>query len=349
MPLGACMLIVHVYFSFWMPCHARCVNITCAIYLPIWYTCVLLLSMTLTDPSRSLFIAVCMDLYGHVAAATSTGGLTNKRFDRVGDSPVIGAGTRGVWGCAREMSACDVSMCVCACMRVRVRVRVCVRVRVRMYMTQVLHVCMHIYTHAHLYERMPRRALMLIFLPFTMQAHTQTTAPARYHVRDMASNSFAIVLRIRCAPSWNLFPERVWTLLRSMWCTSDCSRFAFVSMRALIAICRVDYVYSIRGRVRVRVCVCMCTWWLWMRMWISMYVWVCLCASACVLPLCTNTLIREMAGSLECRIRAKLRLCSTQRECFAQVCPFSIFDLSLFLFFSFNKLKRFVKLLSSLI
>lgn len=30
---------------------------------------------------------------GHVAAATSTGGLTGKRWGRVGDAPVIGAGT----------------------------------------------------------------------------------------------------------------------------------------------------------------------------------------------------------------------------------------------------------------
>ena len=31
--------------------------------------------------------------HGHLAAATSTGGMTNKRFGRIGDSPVIGAGT----------------------------------------------------------------------------------------------------------------------------------------------------------------------------------------------------------------------------------------------------------------
>lgn len=37
--------------------------------------------------------AVAMDLHGHVAAATSTGGLTNKQYGRVGDSPIIGAGT----------------------------------------------------------------------------------------------------------------------------------------------------------------------------------------------------------------------------------------------------------------
>jgi beta-aspartyl-peptidase (threonine type) len=37
--------------------------------------------------------AVAMDADGHVAAATSTGGLTGKRWGRVGDSPLIGAGT----------------------------------------------------------------------------------------------------------------------------------------------------------------------------------------------------------------------------------------------------------------
>ena len=37
--------------------------------------------------------AVALDAHGHLAAGTSTGGMTNKRFGRVGDSPVIGAGT----------------------------------------------------------------------------------------------------------------------------------------------------------------------------------------------------------------------------------------------------------------
>ena len=36
--------------------------------------------------------AVALDRHGHLAAATSTGGRTNKRFGRVGDSPIIGAG-----------------------------------------------------------------------------------------------------------------------------------------------------------------------------------------------------------------------------------------------------------------
>ena len=36
--------------------------------------------------------AVAVDSEGHVAAATSTGGLTGKRWGRIGDSPIIGAG-----------------------------------------------------------------------------------------------------------------------------------------------------------------------------------------------------------------------------------------------------------------
>jgi beta-aspartyl-peptidase (threonine type) len=37
--------------------------------------------------------AVALDRNGNLAAATSTGGMTNKKFGRVGDSPIIGAGT----------------------------------------------------------------------------------------------------------------------------------------------------------------------------------------------------------------------------------------------------------------
>jgi len=37
--------------------------------------------------------AVALDQNGNIAAATSTGGMTNKRYGRVGDSPMIGAGT----------------------------------------------------------------------------------------------------------------------------------------------------------------------------------------------------------------------------------------------------------------
>jgi beta-aspartyl-peptidase (threonine type) len=37
--------------------------------------------------------AVALDKEGNLAAGTSTGGMTNKRFGRIGDSPIIGAGT----------------------------------------------------------------------------------------------------------------------------------------------------------------------------------------------------------------------------------------------------------------
>lgn len=36
--------------------------------------------------------AACQDIHGNLAAATSTGGLVNKRWGRVGDTPVVGAG-----------------------------------------------------------------------------------------------------------------------------------------------------------------------------------------------------------------------------------------------------------------
>ena len=47
------------------------------------------------DPthSRGTVGAVAIDIHGHLAAGTSTGGMTGKRWGRIGDSPVIGAGT----------------------------------------------------------------------------------------------------------------------------------------------------------------------------------------------------------------------------------------------------------------
>ena len=44
--------------------------------------------------------AIALDKSGHLAAGTSTGGMTNKRFGRIGDSPVIGAGTYADANCA---------------------------------------------------------------------------------------------------------------------------------------------------------------------------------------------------------------------------------------------------------
>jgi beta-aspartyl-peptidase (threonine type) len=47
--------------------------------------------------------AVARDQHGHLAAATSTGGMTNKRYSRIGDTPIIGAGT---WADARCAISC---------------------------------------------------------------------------------------------------------------------------------------------------------------------------------------------------------------------------------------------------
>ena len=47
--------------------------------------------------------AVALDARGHVAAATSTGGMTGKRWGRIGDSPIVGA------GCYADDRSCAVS------------------------------------------------------------------------------------------------------------------------------------------------------------------------------------------------------------------------------------------------
>lgn len=47
------------------------------------------------DPRKKMGTvgAVARDQHGNLAAATSTGGMTNKRYSRIGDSPIIGSGT----------------------------------------------------------------------------------------------------------------------------------------------------------------------------------------------------------------------------------------------------------------
>ncbi|WP_211369426.1 isoaspartyl peptidase/L-asparaginase family protein [Pseudoxanthomonas kalamensis] len=52
----------------------------------------------LDDPYIGTVGAVALDMDGHIAAGTSTGGMTGKQWGRIGDSPVIGAGT---WADAR--------------------------------------------------------------------------------------------------------------------------------------------------------------------------------------------------------------------------------------------------------
>ena len=69
--------------------------------------------------------AVAKDSHGNLAAATSTGGLTGKRFGRVGDSPIIGAGTYA------DNRACAVSATGSGefYIRANVAAAICARVR----------------------------------------------------------------------------------------------------------------------------------------------------------------------------------------------------------------------------
>jgi beta-aspartyl-peptidase (threonine type) len=71
--------------------------------------------------------AVALDHEGHVAAATSTGGLTGKRWGRIGDSPVIGAGTYA------DDRACAVSATGAGEYFIRIGVahEICARVRMK--------------------------------------------------------------------------------------------------------------------------------------------------------------------------------------------------------------------------
>ena len=51
-------------------------------------------------PHHGTVGAVALDAHGHLAVGTSTGGMTDKRYGRVGDSPIIGAGTYANATCA---------------------------------------------------------------------------------------------------------------------------------------------------------------------------------------------------------------------------------------------------------
>lgn len=46
-----------------------------------------------SDDKHGTVGCVALDQYGNIAAGTSTGGMTNKKYGRIGDSPIIGAGT----------------------------------------------------------------------------------------------------------------------------------------------------------------------------------------------------------------------------------------------------------------
>ncbi len=70
--------------------------------------------------------AVALDRRGHLAAATSTGGMVMKRYGRVGDAPIIGAGTWADDGCAVSATGwgeyfirLNVAHDICARMRYR--------------------------------------------------------------------------------------------------------------------------------------------------------------------------------------------------------------------------------------
>ncbi len=47
----------------------------------------------LLEKKKGTVGCVAFDKYGNIAAGTSTGGMTNKKYGRIGDSPIIGAGT----------------------------------------------------------------------------------------------------------------------------------------------------------------------------------------------------------------------------------------------------------------
>ncbi|MCH1539845.1 MAG: isoaspartyl peptidase/L-asparaginase [Candidatus Poseidonia sp.] len=55
------------------------------------------------QPGMGTVGAVALDIHGHVAAATSTGGMTGKPNGRIGDTPIIGAGT---WADATVAVSC---------------------------------------------------------------------------------------------------------------------------------------------------------------------------------------------------------------------------------------------------
>lgn len=53
----------------------------------------IILDHTITDKKFGTVGCVVLDRNGNLAAGTSTGGMTNKRYGRIGDCPIIGSGT----------------------------------------------------------------------------------------------------------------------------------------------------------------------------------------------------------------------------------------------------------------
>ena len=65
----------------------------CFPFLDPDFSCFFLLPLAYFFKKFGTVGAVALDSQGNIAAGTSTGGMTNKRFGRIGDSPVVGAGT----------------------------------------------------------------------------------------------------------------------------------------------------------------------------------------------------------------------------------------------------------------
>lgn len=57
------------------------------------HTSFLIKNSLMDDHKYGTVGAVAIDMEGNIAAGTSTGGMTNKKYGRIGDSPIIGAGT----------------------------------------------------------------------------------------------------------------------------------------------------------------------------------------------------------------------------------------------------------------
>ena len=89
--------------------------------------------------------AVALDMHGNLAAATSTGGMTNKQPGRVGDAPIIGA------GCYADNRTCAVSTTGSGEMFIRMVVAHDIAARM-----QYTGVSLEEAAHCVVYEELPR-------------------------------------------------------------------------------------------------------------------------------------------------------------------------------------------------